>query len=96
MLLRIVLFLAGCAMLAFGIHGLGTARPCVPLIVFGLMCVVGSLFERGRYQPPATGTDPDDEPTGEVFEDPTTGTRMTVLYNKHTGARRYVELKSPE
>lgn len=91
MLLRIVLFLVGCTMVGTGIRHIGTGLPVFPLIVFGLMLVIGVLFERGRYRTSATASDPDEEPTGEVFDDPTTGTRVTVLYNKRTGARRYVE-----
>ena len=91
MLLRFVLFLVGCILVETGIWRLGTEFSVIPLLVFGVVLVTGVLFERGRYCAPTTKSDPDEEATGEVFDDPTTGTRVTVFYNKRTGARRYVE-----
>ena len=63
----------------------------LPLLVFGAVGLLATLFERWRYRkpaPPAARW----QTTGERFEDPDTGEPMEVLYDPVTGERRYEPL----
>jgi len=59
------------------------------LLIFGLLILFGTLFERWQYRkrkPRAPGTWED---TGERFRDPISGTLVEVDYNPATGERDY-------
>lgn len=74
----------GAGLLLAGAHG-----PGIPLLVLGVLVAMGTVLESRRYRktPPAGARW---EPTGERFEDPTTGQHMEVLYDPVSGERRYV------
>ena len=63
-----------------------------PLLVFGAILTLGTVFERWRYkQPKAPGT-ARGVATGERFVDPETGALMEVWYDAATGERSYVRV----
>lgn len=67
----------------------GLTGPGLYALGFGLVVVLGTLFERWRYRPNdrrAGGW----QATGERFEDPQTGKIVQVFYDARTGERRYV------
>jgi hypothetical protein len=47
------------------------------------------VFERSRYQPRLKSAPAEFRPTGERFEDPTTGESLQVFENPQTGERDY-------
>jgi hypothetical protein len=59
------------------------------LIVFGVLLLAGSTFERWRYRKPVDNVAANFAPTGEVFDDPVSGERVTVMYDAATGEREY-------
>ena len=61
----------------------------IELVVFGALLIAGSTFERWRYRPRITRNEAGWAPTDEVFFDPISGKRMTVMYNDRTGERDY-------
>ena len=75
---------AGALLVSGGSRGAGIYLLCV-----GFTIVLGTAFERWRYRsaPPASAQW---EPTGERFEDPTTGETMEVNYDPTSGERRYI------
>lgn len=84
----------------------GGAFVGLQLVAMGAFLVVIVVIERQRYRSasaertnapagpgggePAGSVDGRFRPTGEVFEDPTTGHRMRVVVDPSTGERRYV------
>jgi len=69
----------------------GVTPLSIQLLVFGLLCAGGVVFERWRYgathpSRPGAGW----EPTGERFVDPESGRLVEVYYESATGKRRYV------
>jgi hypothetical protein len=74
-----VLALAGCRTAAAWVAG------------WGLVLIIGLLFERWRYKP-LTGArlGPGWVATDERFVDPETGKLVTVYFHAATGERRYV------
>ena len=75
----VMLALAGCRTAAAWVAG------------WGLVLVLGLLFERWRYKP-LTGVrlGPGWVATDERFVDPETGKLVTVYFHPATGERRYV------
>jgi hypothetical protein len=66
-----------------GGHGLGA-------LFFGLVLLLGILFERWRYRSaPRSGASW--QKTGERFSDPQTGRVVEVFYDPQSGERRYLE-----
>jgi hypothetical protein len=61
------------------------------LAINGLLIVGGILFERSGYSSRINRTQGKWQPTGERFNDPTTGQIMEVYYNPQTGERDYRE-----
>lgn len=59
----------------------------------GSAIALAVIFERGRYKPNIS-SDQNWEDTDEKFQDDTTGKWMVVRYNRQTGERDYVELKT--
>ena len=79
---------AGLALILQGIH-----MPGWQMLAGGLIVLVGVVFERWRYRPPAERPDSSWQATGERFIDPSTGDPMEVFYDPRTGDRRYVAQK---
>jgi len=58
---------------------------------WGLVLVLGLLFERWRYKPLADRSPgPDWQRTDERFVDPETGKLVTVYFHPAAGERRYI------
>jgi hypothetical protein len=92
-MLRGAVIVAGCLLLAASLIGLalGAGPGMIGPAIIGLLLVLGTLFERGRYKPQDTATPGDGFlPTGEVFDDPASEGIVDVWFNKTTGERRYV------
>ena len=86
----VVLVLGGIAVAAGAVLVSGGTRGSgIYLICVGFAMVLGTAFERWRYRssPPAGARW---EPTGERFEDPTTGETMEVHYDRRSGERHYI------
>ena len=82
-----LLLVAAAAMVAGG-HA---ANGWPVLAVWGLLLVVGVVFEKRRYkcplsEPPGPGW----EPTSEKFIDPASGAAVVVYFKAATGERVYV------
>jgi hypothetical protein len=61
------------------------------LAINGLLIAGGILFERSGYRSQVNRTQGKWQPTGERFNDPTTGQVVQVYYNPQTGERDYRE-----
>jgi hypothetical protein len=61
------------------------------LAINGLIIAGGILFERSSYRSTADRTQGKWQPTGERFNDPTSGKIIEVYYNPQTGQRDYRE-----
>ena len=68
-----------------------TTALVIYLAINGLVIVGAILFERSNYRSKADRTQGKWEPTGERFNDPTTGQIVEVYYNPQTGERDYRE-----
>ena len=68
-----------------------TTALVIYLAINGLVIVGAILFERSNYRSNADRTQGKWEPTGERFNDPTTGQIVDVYYNPQTGERDYRE-----
>ncbi len=67
----------------------------IPLVIYlavnGLLITGAILFERSGYRSQVNRTRGKWQPTGERFNDPTTGQVVEVYYNPQTGERDYRE-----
>ena len=61
------------------------------LAINGLIITGGILLERSGYRSNADRTQGNWQPTGERFNDPTSGKIIEVYYNPQTGQRDYRE-----
>jgi len=61
------------------------------LAINGLVIIGAILFERSGYRTNADRTRGKWQPTGERFNDPTSGQIVEVYYNPQTGERDYRE-----
>ncbi len=68
-----------------------TTALVIYLAINGLIITGGILFERSGYRSNADRTQGKWQPTGERFNDPTTGQVVEVYYNPQTGERDYRE-----
>jgi Flp pilus assembly protein TadB len=64
----------------------------LPLLVFGALLTLGTVFERWRYKPAETRQSARGSATGERFIDPVSGALMEVWYDPASGERTYVKL----
>jgi hypothetical protein len=64
--------------------------PGVHLLGFGVVMVMGLLFERWRYRAHYKGPKSGWKSTPERFEDPETGRVLGVQYHPQSGERRYI------
>lgn len=55
--------------------------------------MLGTLFERWRYNNKNAAVDGDWQATGERFVDPATGKNMEVFYDPRSGERQYREIR---
>jgi hypothetical protein len=80
-----ILMCAGIGLIASGMHAPGWQA-----LVIGTIVLIGTVFERWRYrhiEEPSAGQW---QCTGEQFLDPSTGKAVEVMFDPHTGERRYV------
>jgi hypothetical protein len=72
-----------------------TAHVTTALVIYlainGFLIVGGILFERRGYRSQVNRTQGKWQPTGERFNDPTSGQVVEVYYNPQTGERDYRE-----
>jgi hypothetical protein len=97
-MLRATVIVSGCLLLAGSAIALalGAGPGMIGPAIIGLLFVLGTIFERGRYKPKDTATPGDGFlPTGEVFDDPASEGVVDVWFNKTTGQRRYVRRTKP-
>jgi len=94
-MLRTAVLIFGCLVLALGAYlcTQGVAASAgIQALVGGAIIVIGTLFERWRYNNRNASADGDWQPTGERFVDPATGKNVEVLYDPQSGERRYREI----
>jgi hypothetical protein len=93
--LRTAVLIFGCLVLLLGAflctRGIGNGG--AQTLVFGAIFVLGTLFERWRYNNKNAALDADWQVTDERFVDPETGKPMEVLYDPRSGERRYREIR---
>jgi len=68
-----------------------TTALVIYLAINGLIITGGILFERSGYRSNVDRMQGKWQPTGERFNDPTTGQVVEVYYNPQTGERDYRE-----
>jgi hypothetical protein len=68
-----------------------TTALVIYLAINGVLIAGGILFERSGYRSQVNRTQGKWQPTGERFNDPTTGQIVEVFYNPQTGERDYRE-----
>lgn len=75
--------------LGVGLIAFGVRMPGWQALILGAVILIGTLFERHyhRIERPGNGRW---QSTDEKFIDPTTGNPVEVMYDPHTGERRYV------
>jgi hypothetical protein len=66
-----------------------TTALVIYLVINGLLITGGILFERSGYRSQVNRTRGNWQPTGERFNDPTSGQVVEVYYNPQTGERDY-------
>ena len=91
---------AGLALLAIAmIAAVGGAPVYVTgwLAGFGVLALIGTIFERVRYKPvaPTPPLGPGWVETQEKFRDPATNRWVQVYFKPETGERSYVEIAPP-
>ncbi len=82
------------AAILFALHI--TTALLIYLVINGLLIICGILFERSGYRSQVNRTRGTWQPTGERFNDPTTGQVVEVYYNPQTGERDYCESSSQD
>src|SRR5439155_16136805 len=71
-----------------------TTALVIYLAINGVLIAGGILFERSGYRSQVNRTQGKWQPTGERFNDPTTGQVVEVYYNQQTGERDYRDSNS--
>ena len=94
-MLRTAVLIFGCLVLVLGgyLCTKGVAYGGIQVLVGGAIFVLGTLFERWRYNNKNASLDGDWQSTDERFVDPATGKNMEVLYDPRSGERRYQEIR---
>jgi hypothetical protein len=93
--LRQAVLIVGCLVLALGAYLCSTGVASfggIQALIVGAIIVLGTLFERWRYNNRNASVDGDWQPTGERFVDPGSGKQVEVLYDPQSGERRYREI----
>lgn len=89
--MRRVLFAVALGAIAAGMVLLVSGTPAgMPMLIWGAVLLVALLIERWRYRPASSTGAGAWQETEERFIDPESGQAMQVLFNPHTGERRYV------
>jgi hypothetical protein len=73
-----------------GLIASGVYAPGWQVLVFGVLVLIGTLFERWRYRRIEEASNGRWQKTDEQFIDPTTGDPVQVMFDPRTGERRYV------
>jgi hypothetical protein len=96
-MLRSVVIAAGAILTCIGVGliAVGVHAPGWQAFFVGVILLIGTLFERWRYRRIGDLPRGDWQQTGEQFFDPSTGEPVDVLFDPHTGERRYVAGKAP-
>lgn len=94
-MLRTAVLLVGCGVLLLGgyLCTLGPGAGGIQTLIGGAVFVLGTLFERWRYNNKNAAVDGDWQATGERFVDPATGKNMEVFYDPRSGERQYREIR---
>lgn len=91
-MLRIAVAVIAFALLLGGFAARAAGLPAaMPLLIWGAVLLLAAVFERWRYRP-HTSQAGGWQPTDERFIDPQSGQAMQVLYNPHSGERRYIPI----
>lgn len=93
---RLFLFVIGGLALLAGLVGMSAGIPIIPLAIFGIIVIVGTLFDLG-YRGAAdrrAGLGGTWQRTGEREINSLTGEAEEVWFDPATGARRYEPLGS--
>ena len=93
-MLRTAVLIFGCLILLLGAYlcTLGIGFGGIQTLIGGGIFVLGTLFERWRYNNKNASRDADWQATGERFVDPETGRNMEVFYDPSSGERQYREI----
>lgn len=94
-MLRTAVLIVGCLVLLLGgyLCTLGPAAGGIQTLIGGSILVLGTLFERWRYNNRNASMEGDWKATGERFVDPVTGKNMEVFYEPRSGERQYREIR---
>jgi hypothetical protein len=71
---------------------LGAGFGGIQTVIAGAVFVLGTLFERWRYNNRNASMNADWQATGERFVDPGTGKTMEVFYDPRSGERQYRQI----
>ena len=89
-MLRAFVLLLSVALIAAGIWPcFGAGHVVWPALVWGVLLLLGTLFERWRYRANASREGEGWVATEERFVDPESGKLMQVYYQASSGERRY-------
>jgi hypothetical protein len=93
-MLRTAVLLFGCLVLLLGavLCSFGAGFGGIQTLIFGAVFILGTLFERWRYNNKNVPLDADWQATGERFVDPESGKTMEVFYDPRSGERQYREI----
>lgn len=95
-MLRRAVLIVGALSLVAGVFCLRSAPGVAHWLLWqGGVLVLVVLFERWRYTPARLAGTRGWLPTGERFEDPTSGKLVEVYFNPETGERDYREQDEP-
>jgi hypothetical protein len=91
--LRSLLVILGVVCILGAIAALGSGQGSVAFTagVFGVLLILGTVFERVVYKPFTRKTPANAVATSEKFVDERTGKTVTVYVDPATGERTYVE-----
>jgi hypothetical protein len=94
-MLRTAVIVVGAALVCAGILLVmrGIFAPGWQAVGIGVVVLLGTLFERWRYQRSDQTSGGPWVNTGERFLDPSSGDEVEVLFNPRSGERRYVPRK---
>jgi hypothetical protein len=93
-MLRNAVLIVGAVCFLGGLIGLfaGLFPPAFIFVFWGVLLIVGTVYERVRYKPVESAQPgPDWVRTNERFYDDETGKLITVYVHPETGERSYVE-----
>jgi hypothetical protein len=94
--LRRAVLIFGCLLLVLGAYLCTKSVLCggIQTLAAGALLILGTVFERWRYNNKNASSDGEWQATGERFVDPETGKHMEVWYDPQSGERQYRELRN--